>query len=309
MIDWKGKYVLVTGGTGFIGSVLVEELLGRGARVRVPIRAENYRALSKLRAQIEWVDGDLRSAEYCASLVSGVNHVFHLASHRRNVDFHRKHAADVLVGNVEMTVALMRAIKENKHAGVTFFSSANVPPEIDVIRLAQQDTTDGYVLGKAMCEACWITAAKQYKFPLLIVRPVGVYGERDTFTSESNMIPALMVKASESKDSLDVWGTGNQERVFLYVHDLINALFQLLDAGADGIQYITPPKPVSVAEVAGMIRDLVNPSLTLKFDTSKPEGKRSLAMLPLHASLKGFPWTPLAEGLRRTYEGWKAKGK
>ncbi|MBP9850882.1 MAG: NAD-dependent epimerase/dehydratase family protein, partial [Candidatus Peribacteraceae bacterium] len=60
MIDWKGKHVLVTGGTGFIGSLLVEELLDRGASVRVPIRAANYRSLTKRRGEIEWVDGDLR---------------------------------------------------------------------------------------------------------------------------------------------------------------------------------------------------------------------------------------------------------
>jgi uncharacterized protein YbjT (DUF2867 family) len=76
MIDWKGKYVLVTGGTGFIGSLLVEALLDRGASVRVPVRAANYRSLSRRRSEIEWVDGDLRDSEYCTRLVSGMNHVF-----------------------------------------------------------------------------------------------------------------------------------------------------------------------------------------------------------------------------------------
>jgi len=309
MINWKGKHVLVTGGTGMIGSVLVEALLDRGALVRVPVRAANYRSLSKRRAEIEWVDGDLRDSEYCTRLVSGMNHVFHLASHRRNVDFHRKYCADVLAGNVEMTLALTRALKDYKSASVTFFSTANVPPKIDVIRLAQQESNDGYVLGKALCETVWLTAARQYGFPLLIVRPVGVYGERDTFTEDGNVIPSLMVKAEAAKDALQVWGSGKQERVFLYVHDLAAAVLKLLDHDAQGIQYITPSDTVTVARVAELIRDLVNPGLPIEFDPSKPEGRRSIAALPPHECLEKFEWTPFSVGLQKTYEGWKRKGE
>ena len=309
MIDWKGKHVLVTGGTGFIGSVLVEALLDRGALVRVPIRATNYRSLSKRRSEIEWVDGDLRDVEYCTRLVSGMNHVIHLASHRRNVDFHRKYCADVLAGNVEMTLAMTRALKEYRSASVTFFSTANVPPKIDVIRLAQQESNDGYVLGKALCETFWLTAARQYGFPLLIVRPVGVYGERDTFSEDGNVIPSLIVKAAASNDALHVWGSGKQERVFLYVHDLVAAVLRLLDHEARGIQYIAPPDTITVARVAELIRDLVQPGLPIEFDSSKPEGRRSIAALPPHECLETFAWTPFQEGLKRTYEGWKHKGE
>ncbi len=307
MIDWKGKHVLVTGGTGFVGSVLVEALLDRGASVRVPIRAANYRALSKRRGEIEWVDGDLRDSDYCTRLVSGMNHVFHLASHRRNVDFHRKYCADVLAGNVDMTLALVRSLKEYRSATVTFFSTANVPPKIDVIRLAQQESSDGYVLGKAVCETLWLTAAHQYGFPLLIVRPVGVYGERDTFSEEGNVIPSLILKAEAATDVLHVWGSGKQERVFLYVQDLAESVLRLLDHDAQGIQYIAPPDVVTIARVAELIRDLVKPGLPIEFDVSKPEGRRSIASLPPHECLEGFSWTPFVEGLKRTYEGWKQR--
>jgi len=307
-MDWKGKRVLVTGGTGFIGSVFVEKLLSLGADLRVPVRAATYRWLSKLRSKIEWMDGDLRDDEYCEKLLEGVDHVFHMASYRRNVDFHHTHCADVLAGNVEMTLALSAALKGHPNLPVIFFSSANVPPEIDVIRLAQQEKTDGYVLGKALCETFWLTASRQYGFPLLIVRPVGVYGERDTFSLEGNVIPSLMVKA-EAEKQLSVWGSGKQERVFLYVHDLVEAVLCLLDHDARGIQYVMPTALTTVARLAATIRDIVHPGLTIVFDATKPEGSRSLAVLPPHPCLKEFPWTPLEEGLKRTYKGWKEKGK
>jgi len=308
-VDWKKRRVLITGGTGFIGSHLAEELLDRGAFVRMPIRAQNYRSLSKRRADIEWMEGDLRNSTYCEKLVGDIDYVFHLASHRRNREFHRDHCADVASGNVEMSLALIRALAERPTTAVTFFSSANVPPQIDVIELAREEETDGYVLGKAIAEALWLTAARQRGFPLLIVRPVGAFGERDTFTTDSNMIPSLMVKAEKANGALEVWGSGKQERVFLYAPDLVRAVLALLEHGASGIQYVLPPEPHTVADVARMIVEIVRPGLRLSFDSSKPEGHRTLATLPLHISLKDFPWTPLKEGLKMTFEGWKAKGK
>ncbi len=307
MIDWSNQRVTVTGATGFMGSVLIEALLKRGARVKAPIRSRNFRSLSTLRSQVEWMEGDLRDIDYCKNLITGSNIIFHLASHRRTTEFHKEHCADVLLGNLEMSTALAQACKDYPHAKVVFLSTANVPPELDVVRVAQQDAFDGFVLGKALSEALWLSASKQYHFPLLVLRPVGAYGERDTFTVESNMIPSFMVRAEEAEKELTLFGTGTEERVFLYIDDVIEAMFRLMDSDATGIQYIMPPETVTVECVARAICDLVNPALSVKFDASHPISARSLAVLPNHPCLHDLPWTPLQEGLRKTHEGWKRR--
>ncbi|TSC80386.1 MAG: GDP-L-fucose synthase [Candidatus Peregrinibacteria bacterium Gr01-1014_25] len=305
---WRNRRVLVTGGTGFIGSFLVERLLAEGARVRVPVRSTNYRALSRKRANVEWVRGDLRDSEYCSKLVAGVDHVFHLASCRRNVAEHEARCSNVLNANVAMTLALIDALRDEGAVPVTVFSTANVPIDMDVMALARADKVDGYVLGKALSEALWWTAVRQRPFPLLIVRPVGVYGPRDTFTDNGNVIPALMVKARNARGELAVWGSGKQERAFLYVEDVVDALFTLLDAKAAGIQYVTAPESWTVRELAEEIRDLVHPGLRLRFDRTKPEGPGRIIPLPMHPVLRRFPWTPLKEGLRKTYDWWTTAG-
>jgi nucleoside-diphosphate-sugar epimerase len=294
--------VLVTGGTGFIGSFLVERLLAQGATVRVPIRAKNYRALSERRSEIEWMEGDLRDPNYCRELVAGVDRVFHLASCRRNPAYHHDKCSDVINANVGMTLALLEALRENEPVPVTIFSTANVPLHTDVIALARSEDVDGYVLGKALSEVLWLTAQRQRNFPLLIVRPVGVYGPRDTFSEDANVIPALMVKAQRSKKELRVWGTGEQERAFLYVEDLVDAVLTLAEAGVDGVQYVMAPESWTVRELAETIRDIVQPQLSITFDAAKPDGGPRIIPLPMHPSLKKFPWTPLSQGLRKTYE-------
>ncbi len=304
-MSWKNCTVLVTGGTGFIGSFVVERLLAEGATVRVPIRSANYRALSERRAEVDWREGDLRDAEYCRELVEGVDEVFHMAACRRNPKYHHDRCGDTAQENVRMTIALLEALKEGPPVPVTFFSTANVPPTLDTLALAQQESVDGYVLGKAMCEALWFAASRQRKFPLLIVRPVGAYGPRDTFAEDGNMIPAFMTKARAAKEDLQLWGTGKEERMFLYVEDLVNAVFTLREAGAQGIQYIASGEVVNIRELAEQICNLVQPGLRVSFDASKHLGPRAQVLSETHTSIRHLPWTPLAEGLKRTYVSWK----
>lgn len=297
--------ILVTGGTGFIGSFLVERLLDRGDTVRVPIRAENYRALSARRADVEWMKGDLRDPEFCMELTAGVDEVYHLASCRRDQRYHLKKPSDVLAENLRMTLAMIEGLKEHNPMPVTVFSTANVPATLDAAALAETPDTDGYVLSKALCEAVWLAAARQRKFPLLVVRPVGVYGPRDTFNEEANIIPTLMVKARDAEEYLDAWGDGSQERAFLYVEDLIDALLKLREHDVEGIQYITSSQVVTVEKLAEMIRDLVRPDLPIQFDESKSVGSRAIPKRPVDRSLAKMSWTPLEEGLKRTYDAWR----
>jgi nucleoside-diphosphate-sugar epimerase len=305
--NWEGRRVLVTGGTGFIGSFLVERLLEQGATVRVPLRAQNYRALSHRRAEIEWMEGDLRDSFYCQELVDGVDEIFHLAASRRNVEYHQKRSSDVLNDNVRMSLALLDALKEKEmNVPVTFFSTANIPPTLDTIHLATQEKIDGYVLGKAICCTLWLTAAKQRGFPLLIVRPVGAYGPRDTFNEDANVIPALMVKARDAEEALKVWGDGTQERAFLYVEDLVDAVLRLAEADVRGVQYITTDDVVTVKELSERICEIVRPGLSIQFNPDRVIGSRAIPTLPVHEVIATMPWTPLEEGLKKTYEYWNA---
>lgn len=302
-MQWRDRTVLVTGGTGFVGSYLVERLLAEGAKVRVPIRAKNYRALSARRSEVDWREGDLRDGEYCQSIVAGVDHVFHLASCRRMPDDHRNRASDVLNANVGMTLAMLEGIREHGPVPVTLFSTANVPLDTDIIALARAEEVDGYVLGKALSEVLWLTAQRQRPFPLLIVRAVGAYGPRDTFSEEANVIPSFMVRTRSAKKALELWGSGDEQRTFLYVEDLVDSVLSLIAADATGIQYISSPEAWTMRELAESIRDLVRPDLPVHFDHKHPVSPRIIP-LPMHPALRSFPWTPLSEGLKRTYDWW-----
>ena len=235
-----------------------------------------------------------------------------------------------------MSLALVEAMRDQKPIPVTLFSTANVPPKTDALSLSKMNVIDGYTLGKALSEIVWHVAAHETGFPLLIARPVGVYGPRDTFAEDGNVIPALMVKCMKARmatlvpakkvipspsgkaraaavvdrptvkaASFEVWGTGNEERAFLYVEDLVTALLKLRDSDATGVQYISSGEVITIRELAEQIRNLVAPGQAIKFLRERQLGPRTMPLLPPHPALRTISWTPFVKGLKKTYESWK----
>jgi len=289
----NSNLVVVTGGTGCIGSFLVELLLKKGATVRVPFR-NSYGHLEHVADQIEWMKGDLSDPEFCTTLLQGATHLVHLAAFRQNIDFHKHHRDEVIEKNVQMTTNLIGACAPSIH--VTFFSTALLGTVDNPI-----DASDGYIAGKAACEELWQATA----LTLLLLRPVNVYGPRDRFAEGANVIPALMAKAQKEEETLSVWGSGKQERSFLYAPDLAMVAMAFIENGSTGVRYITPPEVLSIGDLSARIVQLVKPGLQIVFDTSHEEGAMGMPSFPLDPLLQDITWTPLSEGLRETFEWWQ----
>ncbi len=296
---WLHRRIALTGGTSLIGSFLVEKLISLGATVRVASRDENRGFPDPPKDKIEWRVGDVADEQFCEKLLEDCDELIHAASFRKNVAYHSEHRDEVIQANEAMTSALIGVLKK-KPLPVTFFSTAMV----GMVEHPQQ-SEDGYIAGKAQCEQLWERASHDIGFPLLTVRPVNAYGPRDTFTADSNVIPALIARAMQAKDSLTVWGSGTQIRSFVYAPDVAEAVIRLLEDHATGIAYVSPPDRIDIRRLATLIRDLVHSDLTLTFDTSKPEGPSFVADLPLHHALTNFPWTGIEEGLKETVEWYR----
>lgn len=303
----QGKNVLVTGGTGIVGKRLIEQLCSLGAKIIASKRKEGSGSASLfLHPNVTWIEGDLQDSSFCEKITDGIHMVFHLASSRKNVAEHRKDPGRFMKENIAMSEALTEAIKYQPNIErMLFMSTANIPPDFSIENLLSEKEADGYVMGKAASEILWQDLALERGIPLLIPRPVGVYGEDDRFAEDSNAIPSLIFKANIHKNELKLWGDGTQRRSFVVVDDLIAALFRLIENKVTGVQYIAPPEVVSIKELAMMICDIVNPNLPIVCDVSKPTGQKAFPAFPVHPLLHNFPWTPLREGLKKTYESWK----
>ncbi len=172
---------LVTGGTGFIGSHLVDELLRRGYDIRCIVRdTSNLKWLDG--KNVEILKGSLFDTDFLKKAIKDVDYVYHIAGVTKG-----KNYQDYYRGNVETTRNLLNACLENQRLKKFILASslAAVGPGDDAIPV---DETREYKpitsYGKSKAEAEKLALSFKDKLPITIVRPPSVYGPRDTYTFE-----------------------------------------------------------------------------------------------------------------------------
>lgn len=319
-IYWKGKKVLVTGGTGFIGSHLVEMLLKRQARVSIigkdkphEVRFPNLKLKNVLYHRIDLLKRSSKLVKLCA----GQEVVLHLAARVAGIGFNATHPGTMLRDNLAMTLNVFEAARQAGVKRIQFVSSACVYPRFCTIPTPEKEgfvkdpdpTNYGYGWAKRMGEILAKTYAEEYGLKVSIVRPYNSYGPRDNFDPKtSHVIPALIKRVSDGENPVVVWGDGSPTRSFLFVEDFARGLLE-------AVEKYPVPDPVNIGsneEIA--IKDLVTLIIKLsgkkakvEFDTSKPNGQPRRKSDTRKAKEKiGFsPKVPLKVGLKRTIQWYR----
>lgn len=305
---WSEKRVIVTGGSGFLGSVVVEKLRQRRALEVIVPRQHTY---------------DLRDLNAVRQLLSDttlnrkpVDIVIHLASRVGGIGANRARPAEFFYDNLMMGVPLLH---ECWKAGVAKFVVAGTIcayPKFAPIPFREEDLWNGYPeetnapygLAKKMLLVQSQTYRQQYDFNSIFLLPVNLYGPGDNFDPEtSHVLPALIRKCSEAVARGDrqivVWGDGSPTREFLYVEDAAEGM--LLAA-----EHYNQSEPVnlgshfeiSIKTLTEMIADLIGFRGEIVWDTEKPNGQpRRKLNVERAARLFGFRATvPFDVGLRKT---------
>jgi GDP-L-fucose synthase len=177
---------------------------------------------------------------------------------------------------------------------------------------ALEPTNEGYALAKiAGIKLCEHYRA-QYGDDFFSAMPTNLYGPGDHFhDTDGHLVPMLMRRFHEARERGDqevsVWGTGTPRRELLHVDDLAAACVFLLERGLDrSFVNVGTGEDHTVAEIAGLIRDLVHPGATIRFDRERPDGmpRKQLDV----SRIRALGWRhriELADGLRSTYEWYR----
>lgn len=318
---WKNKRVLVTGGAGFIGSHVVEQLVGLGTRVTVLDDFSNGSRsnLKRVSGQITIIRGDATNLKTCLKACTNQDLLINMVARVGGIEFNRTHQGEMFYQNMLLELAPLEAARLSGVDRVLMVSSAcvyprnaSIPtPESEGFMDEPEPTNSGYGWAKRMGEIAARLYADQYKLKTGVVRPYNCYGPRDHFNPEkSHVIPALIKRVMDGENPITVWGTGAQTRSFLYVDDLARGII----LAAENLPFsesvnLGSTEEVTMKELVELIKRISGSNSPIKLDKSKPDGSpRRVSDNRLAEKLFGFkPKVTLEEGLKRTIEWLKAK--
>lgn len=311
MTFWDGKKILLTGGAGFLGSHIIENL----TRKRGVSAGQILVPRSK--------DTDLRKWDNCVRAVKNVDLVIHLAAKVGGIGYNMKYPADLFYDNAIMGIQLMEAARrENvgKFVAVgticAYPKFAPVPFREDELWYGYPEETNApYGLAKKMMIVQSMAYRQQYGFNAINLLPVNLYGPGDNFDPESShVIPALIKKVVDAmetgQDYIEVWGTGNASREFLYVEDAAEAIALATERydKSDPVN-IGAGFEITIGDLVKHIVDYTGFEGEIRWDTSKPDGQPRRCLDTSRAEKEfGFrACTGFREGLKKTIDWYCTK--
>ena len=224
------KY-LVTGGAGFIGSHLVDELIRQNHKVIV---IDNLSTGKKknLNQKADFHKLDIRDFKKIKPLFSGIDGVFHLAAIPR-VPISVENPVLTTKVNILGTVNVFKAAIENSAKRIVFSSSSSVYGDQKKLPLKEDmapNPLSPYALQKLAGEQFAKLFTQLYKIPTICLRYFNVYGPRIDFNSDYSLVLGKFLKLRAQNKPLTIFGDGKQTRGFCYVNDVVEANIKAMES-------------------------------------------------------------------------------
>lgn len=316
---FAGKSVLVTGGAGFVGSHVVEQILSLGAKTVVPSRAGKTPFLAHLGESVKIVACDLADGAQARAVSAGADIIMHLAADIGGLSYNIEHPASIFDANMRLGMNILAAAAFHRVSRTLLCSSAcvyprhcSVPtPEAEGFKDQPEPSNAGYGWSKRMLEFLGAQYAREFGLSIAIARPYNAYGPRDQFDPRrSHVIPALIRKAIESRaGTFEVWGDGRASRSFIYIDDLARGVIEIAarHPNADAVN-IGTDEEITIADLAGLVADLIGAKTGTRprpvFRPESPTGqpRRKCATTKARRVLDFEARIPLAKGLEKTID-------
>jgi len=318
---WSEKLALVTGGASFIGSTLTDQLLARGAKVRI-VDDLSSGNLGNVRHHLgknglDFLHADLREPGVTRAAMQGVDTVFHLAADhggRGYVDLHQAGpASNFFLDGLVFAEALRAKVKKVVFAssGCVYpnFLQSDIKKEIyltEDLTKGPNDADNTYGWAKLMGEFTLKAYAKEHGMGAASCRYFTVYGPRGV---ENHAVIAMIARAFLGQNPFEIWGDGSQIRNWTYIDDIVEGTILAGERINDGTAInLGTMERITVLECAKMVCDFAGHKAEIKHRPDMPTGPLNrVADNALAKRLLGWePKTLFKQGLKRTIDWYYA---
>lgn len=301
--------VLVTGGAGFIGSHLAQELSRRGETVRVLDNLSTGRRQNLAGATLEFIEGDVTDMDAVRTAMAGCQVVFHQAA---LVSAPRSLAEPACNHQVNVTgfFNVLEAARQTGARRVVYASSAAVYgnlPALPKTEEAPLQLLTPYAAAKRMNELYAATYAAAYGLETIGLRYMNVFGPRQDSTSPYSGVLSIFCRAALSGQPCHIYGDGQQTRDFVFIADVVEALLRAaaVDAAvcaANPILNIGRGQQTSLNQIVAILSDLLGHPILTRYSPPRPgDIRHSLADIRRARAALGFdPQVTIHDGLART---------
>lgn len=304
-IDLTSKRITITGASGFLGKHVVSEFKKNGVNNLFLPSSKEY---------------DLVEKEACAKVAKESDIIIHLAAKVGGIEANRLNPATFFYDNLMMGVNLIEEARINNIEKFVCLGTVCAYPKFTQVPFKESDLWEGfpestnapYGLAKKMLLVQLQTYKEQYGLNGIYLLPVNLYGPEDNFDlNTSHVIPALIRKFVDAKENnlekVEIWGSGNASREFLYVKDAAKAIFLATKKynKTDPVN-LGSGMEIKISDLALKIKELVGYNGEIYFNKEKPDGQPRRC-LDISRAKKEFDFvatTPFEEGLKETIKWW-----
>jgi nucleoside-diphosphate-sugar epimerase len=307
---------LVTGGAGFIGSHLVEELVRRGERVRVVdnLSTGHRRNLDHVGA-IEFVEGDLAEIEVARRAVAGMDYVLHQAA----IPSVPRSVADPLTtnrANIDATINVLVAARDAGVRRLAFAGSSSVYGDAPTLPKREDmppRPLSPYALQKQVSEQYCQMFTRLYGFETVTIRYFNVFGPRQDPSSPYSGVISRFIRALVQGEAPTIYGDGEQTRDFTYVANVVDGVLRAMTAPdvAGEVMNVATGGRISLNRLFEALRALTGASVVPTYAPVRSGDVRdSQADITKARTLLGYePLVSLEEGLGHTLDWYRREGR
>jgi len=310
-VIYKKDKIVITGGTGFLGQAVVKELEARGYENIWPINSKDFDLTIQRHSEVMYQTHE-------------PDVVLHLAARVGGIGANKQNPGKFIHDNLAMGINLIESGRQNNLKKFVMVGTVCAYPKFTPVPFKEEDIWEGYpeetnapygIAKKALMQMI-ISYREQYGFNGINLIPVNMYGPLDNFDPRSShVIPALILKFHEAMKNtphkpVEIWGTGQASREFLYVNDCAQAIVRAMER-------LNDPQPINIGtgeeiKISDLVEKISNEmgyQGQIKYNSKYPDGqpRRCLDTTKAKQTFGFSAKTSFDDGLRQTIDWFERK--